>query len=207
MATKKENTTSSLGTIRTFLIPVCCYLWHDIDMGKVTGNQRMEKKMKRIFTLTIVLMAFTACSVFPVEKTESSETATPPNMPNPAAVDCEIGKQLAIQTADDGSQSSESVFPEGSGGYMPPESTEAFANWWGVIKSTEPGAQYDDYFERQDMGEMLYFGIDSLDPAVQVQIAALRDTGKVVHLYGTLFSNVIDYNGSQVQVEHIEVEE
>ena len=53
---------------------------------------------------------------------------------------------------------------------------------------------------------MLYFGIDSLDPAVQAQIAALRDTGKVVHLFGTLFSNVIDYNGSQIQVDRIEVE-
>jgi len=96
----------------------------------------------------------------------------------------------------------------GSGGYMPPESTEEFADWWGVIKSTEPGAQYDDYFERQDItGQVIYFGIDSMDPAVQAQIVALRDSGKIVHLYGTLFSNVIDYNGSQVQVDRIEVEE
>jgi putative hemolysin len=153
-------------------------------------------------------MALTACSVFQVEKTESAGTAMPPNMPNPAAVDCEIGKQLVIQTAADGSQSSECVFPDGSGGYMPPESTEEIANWWGVIKSTDAGAQYDDYFERQDMmGQVLYFGIDSMDPAVQEQIKALRDSGKIVHLYGTLFSNVIDYNGSQIQVDRIEVEE
>jgi hypothetical protein len=91
---------------------------------------------------------------------------------------------------------------------MPPESTEEIANWWGVIKSTDAGAQYDDYFERQDMmGQVLYFGIDSMDPAVQEQIKALRDSGKIVHLYGTLFSNVIDYNGSQVRVDRIEVEE
>jgi putative hemolysin len=153
-------------------------------------------------------MALTACSVFQVEKTESAGTAMPPNMPNPAAVDCEIGKQLVIQTAADGSQSSECVFPDGSGGYMPPESTEEIANWWGVIKSTDAGAQYDDYFERQDMmGQVLYFGIDSMDPAVQEQIKALRDSGKIVHLYGTLFSNVIDYNGSQIQVDRIEVED
>jgi putative hemolysin len=95
---------------------------------------------------------------------------------------------------------------DGSGGYLPPESTEDIADWWGVIKSTGVGAQYDDYFERQDMGQVLYFGIDSLDPAVKAQIEALRDTGKIVHLFGTLFSNVIDYNGSQIQVERIEVE-
>ena len=54
-----------------------------------------------------------------------------------------------------------------SGGYMPPGTSEEIADWWGVIKSTEPGAQYDDYFERQDLGQIIYFGIDSMDPAVK----------------------------------------
>jgi hypothetical protein len=45
-----------------------------------------------------------------------------------------------------------------------------------------------------------------LDPEVEAQIQALRDSGKIVHLYGTLFSNVPDYNGSQIQVDRIEVE-
>jgi putative hemolysin len=94
-----------------------------------------------------------------------------------------------------------------SGGYMPPGTSEEIADWWGVIKSTEPGAQYDDYFERQDLGQIIYFGIDSMDPAVQAQIKTLRDSGKIVHLYGTLLSNVPDYNGSQVQVDRIEVDE
>jgi putative hemolysin len=94
-----------------------------------------------------------------------------------------------------------------SGGYMPPGTSEEISDWWGVIKSTPPGAQYDDYFERQDLGQIIYFGIDSLDPTVQAQIQALRDGGKIVHLYGTLLSNVPDYNGSQVQVDRIEVEE
>ena len=80
------------------------------------------------------------------------------------------------------------------------------ADWRGVIKSTEPGAQYDDYFELWTNGQIIYFGIDSMDPAVQAQIKALRNSGKIVHLYGTLFSNVPDYNGSQVQVDRIEVE-
>ena len=94
-----------------------------------------------------------------------------------------------------------------SGGYMPPGTSEDFADWWGVIKSTEPGAQYDNYFERQDLGQIIYFGIDSMDTAVKSQIEALRDSRKTIHLYGTLFSNVPDYNGSQVQVDRIEVEE
>jgi putative hemolysin len=95
----------------------------------------------------------------------------------------------------------------GKGGYMPPGTSEEIADWWGVIKSTQPGTQYDDYFERQDLGQnFIYFGIDSMDPAVQAQIKTLRDSGKIVHLYGTLLSNVPDYNGSQVQVDRIEVE-
>ncbi len=92
-----------------------------------------------------------------------------------------------------------------SGGYMPPGTTEKLTDWWGVIKSTQPGAQYDDYFERQDLGQIIYFGINSMDPAVQVQIKALRDSGKIVHLYGALLSNVPDYNGSQILVDRIEI--
>ena len=90
---------------------------------------------------------------------------------------------------------------------MPPGTSEEIANWWGVIKSTQPpGAQYDDYFELWTNGQFIYFGIDSIDPAVQAQIVALRDSGKIVHLYGTLFSNVPDSNGSQIQVDRIVVE-
>lgn len=94
-----------------------------------------------------------------------------------------------------------------SGGTKPPETAEEIADWWGVIKSTPPGAQFDDYFERRDLGQVIYFGIDSMDPAVKSRIKALRDSGKIVHLYGTLLSNVPDVNGSQVQVDRIEVEE
>jgi putative hemolysin len=95
---------------------------------------------------------------------------------------------------------------DASGGYMPPGTTDEIADWRGVIKSTEPGAQFDDYFELWTNGQIIYFGIDSMDPAVQAQIEALRDSGKIVHLYGTLLSNVPDYNGSQIQVDRIEVE-
>lgn len=93
------------------------------------------------------------------------------------------------------------------GSYLPPGATEQIIDWWGVIKSTEPGAQFDDYFERQDLGQVITFGIDSMDPSIQSQIEALRDSGKVVHLYGTLVSNVPDVNGSQILVNRIEVEE
>ena len=94
-----------------------------------------------------------------------------------------------------------------SGGFMPPGTSEKIVDWRGVIKRTQPVAQFDDYFELWTNGQIIYFGIDSIDPAVQAQIVALRDSGRIVHLHGTLFSNVPDYNGSQVQVDRIEVEE
>ena len=99
------------------------------------------------------------------------------------------------------------VEEQASGGYMQAGTSEEIADWWGVIKSTESGAQYDDYFERQGLGQIIYFGIDSMDPAVKSQIETVRDSGKVVHLYGTLLTNVPDYNGSQILVDRIEVEE
>ena len=73
--------------------------------------------------------------------------------------------------------------------------------------------QYDDYFELWTNGQkIIYFGINSMDPAVQAQIKGTeRQWQDQVHLYlkRTLFSNVPDYNGSQVQVDRkkIEVEE
>lgn len=89
---------------------------------------------------------------------------------------------------------------------MPPGATDAIVKWWGVIKSTGPGSQYDNYFERQDLGQIIYFGINTIDPAVKSQIEALCDSGKVVHIYDSLLSNVPDYNGSQILVDRIEVE-
>lgn len=94
---------------------------------------------------------------------------------------------------------------QASGGFMVPGTTEEIADWWGVIKSTETGAQFDDYFERRDLGQAINFGIDSMNPAIKSQIEALRDSGKIVHLFGTLLSNVPDYNGSQILIDRIEV--
>lgn len=203
--------------------------------------------MKKIFTLTIIVMALAACTALP--PTQVAPGTPQAGLPNPASVYCrQGGNKLEIRTAADGSQSGVCIFPDGTtcdewayfrgecgpaapksptpamtveattqasggpggnaaGGYKPPETAEALADWWGVIVSTPPGAQFDDTFERRDLGQVILFGIDSLDPAVRSQIVALRDSGKIVHLWGTLLSNVPDVNGSQIQVDRIEVEE
>jgi len=84
--------------------------------------------------------------------------------------------------------------------------TEPVDNWWGEIVSNPPGSQWDDYFQRQIVNGGQY-GIESLDPEIQAQIVALRDTGKTVHVWGTLHHNVPDYNAAQIQVTRIEVPE
>ncbi len=94
-----------------------------------------------------------------------------------------------------------------SGSFVTSDMTGKIADWWGIIKSNKPGAQFDDYFERRDLGQIIYFGIDSMDPVVESQIKALRDSGKTVHLYGTLLINLPDVNGWQIQVDRIVVQE
>lgn len=191
--------------------------------------------MKLVIAFALMIVTLTACTAPQTQGTPASaSTDLPqPNLPNPASIYCEEnGGKLEIATAADGGQSGICIFPDGSscdewayyrgecdptasgsieeqasGGYMPPGTSEEIVDWWGVIKSTEPGAQYDDYFERQDLGQIICFGVDSMDPAVKSQIEALRDSGKIVHLYGMLVSNVPDYNGSQILVDRIEVEE
>lgn len=83
---------------------------------------------------------------------------------------------------------------------------EPVENWWGEIVSNPPGSQFDDYFQRQivDGGQ---YGIESLNPDIQAQIVALRDTGTTVHVWGTLHHDVPDYNANQIQVTQIEVQE
>jgi putative hemolysin len=96
-------------------------------LGKVTGNQRKfefsksrtterRKKMKRIFTFTIILMALTACTALQVQTLEPAATDMPQvRISNPASVFCEQnGNKLEIRTADDGSQSGVCVFPDGN---------------------------------------------------------------------------------------------
>jgi len=148
-------------------------------------------------------------------------------MPNPASVFCEDQggtlelRETAAGTAgfclfDDGSECEEWEFfngecqpgdPMGGGPGSEAHPPEEIADWWGVIGGTEVGDQFDDYFERQDLGQIIYFGIESHDSTIAAQIVDLRDSGKVVHLWGTLYSNVLDYNGSQVLVTRIEVDD
>jgi len=185
--------------------------------------------MKRMITFTIILVALTACASpqTPAGLPNPASVYCEQNGNKPEVVTAADGSQSGVCIFPNGSSCDEWAYYRGecgpavadptatsegsageqaSGGYMPPGATEAIVDWWGVIRSTEPGSQYDDYFERQDLGQIIHFGIDSMDPAIKSQIEALRDSDKIVHIYGSLVSNVPDYNGSQILVDRIEVE-
>lgn len=87
-----------------------------------------------------------------------------------------------------------------------PSWSEPVEYWWGEIVSNPPGSQFDDYFQRQIVNGGQY-GIESLDPTIQAQLVALRDTGTTVHVWGTLHHHVPDYNATQILVTRLDVPE
>jgi putative hemolysin len=60
--------------------------------------------------------------------------------------DCHPGNSLQ-PSAVPSTETLQSPTLDARGGYMDPGTSEEISDWWGVIKATEQGAQYDDYFE------------------------------------------------------------
>src|SRR4030067_1173657 len=138
--------------------------------------------MKEIYTFVIILMALTACTA-PQANMPNHAWVYCKEQGNKHEIRMAAdGSQNGICVFPDGSECDEWAYFRGecglaqqksptpamtaesttdaSGGYMPPGIAEEISDWWGVIKSTKPGAQYDDYFERQDLGQIINFGID-----------------------------------------------
>jgi hypothetical protein len=85
-----------------------------------------------------------------------------------------------------------------------PQQDTSVTGWRGTIVKLPLGAQFDDYFERDD-GERFGIGgtIESSD-AIEPQIAEFRWTGAQVQVWGELLTSVPDYAGRQIAVERIE---
>jgi hypothetical protein len=84
------------------------------------------------------------------------------------------------------------------------EPAQSVEDWWGVVVSNPPGAQFDDYFQMMDQNGTRY-GIDSLDPVIQEQLIHLRDTAQVIRVWGVLNLDVPDAYGGQIQVDRLEL--
>lgn len=73
--------------------------------------------------------------------------------------------------------------------------------WPGAIYSLPAGSPYDDYFIRT--ADRRDFGIVGLDDQVRRQIEALRDSGQLVVVFGTLYVNVDDLEGRRIVASEI----
>ncbi|MGA9190703.1 MAG: hypothetical protein WBZ24_03140 [Anaerolineales bacterium] len=87
---------------------------------------------------------------------------------------------------------------------------EAVEGWVGQIVSQPAGAQFDDAFVLA--GDYpVWFGIasaiaDNGSPIYDEALANLRDSGKIVSVWGQVLCGVPDANGCQIQVDRAEVE-
>ncbi|MCU0519195.1 MAG: DUF333 domain-containing protein [Anaerolineae bacterium] len=88
-----------------------------------------------------------------------------------------------------------------------PESTSVASvnDWVGLIKSTPDGAQFDDYFQMMDQSGTRA-GIWA-EGELGSQIEALRDTGTVIHVWGTIRYNVPDAYNAQITVTRMDAGE
>ena len=86
---------------------------------------------------------------------------------------------------------------------------EPIQNWFGRIKSLDPGMQFDDYFV-QEGDYPVQYGISSFIaengfPIYAEELERLRDTDQIINVFGELICGVPDSNGCQIQVSAIEV--
>ena len=87
---------------------------------------------------------------------------------------------------------------------------ERVNGWVGQIYSHADQAQFDDYFVLE--GDFpIQFGISSFVAengllVYEDEIASLRDSGQIVTVFGILLCGVVDTNGCQIQVNHMEID-
>ena len=94
---------------------------------------------------------------------------------------------------------------DGPGPFFDPDPVEG---WEGTIYSGPPGPRSggDDYFALVGNFHVQY-GIGAIDEAINSQLESLRDTGTVIRVWGELSAGIPDWNGTQIQVNRIEVVE
>ena len=80
---------------------------------------------------------------------------------------------------------------------------EPVEGWVGTVVGNPEGAQFDDYFQMLDQDGTRH-GIDSQDDSIGQQLVALRDTGRLVRVWGVLRRGVPDAYEAQIEVRRIE---
>jgi putative hemolysin len=93
---------------------------------------------------------------------------------------------------------------DGPGPFFDPDPVDA---WQGTVVSGPPGPRSggDDYLEVLVGGIPMQYGIGSADAAVAAQLERLRDTGTIIRVWGQVSAGVIDWNGTQIEVDRLEI--
>jgi hypothetical protein len=93
--------------------------------------------------------------------------------------------------------------PDRPGGpFFDPDPVEG---WEGTLFSTPEGAQFDDYFVLAGSIPVRYGIVDNLDGTIAAQLKSLRDTGAVIRVWGRVMCPIIDFAGTQILVDRLEV--
>jgi hypothetical protein len=95
---------------------------------------------------------------------------------------------------------------DGPGPFSDPDPVEG---WEGTVVSGPVGPRSggDDYLVVLVDGFPVEYGIDSRDAKIAAQIEGLRDTGAVVRVWGQVSAGVIDWNGTQILLDRLEIAE
>ncbi len=144
--------------------------------------------MRKPTLCLLACLSLTACTMGVVRREALTPAAPSPEATqSPDAVQTTVPATLGIPTEIT----------------MPQQGTPV-AGWRGIIVKLPPGAQFDDYFERDD-GEQFGIGgtVETID-VVEPQIAEFEWTGAQVQVWGELLTSVPDYQGRQIAVERIE---
>lgn len=80
--------------------------------------------------------------------------------------------------------------------------SEVVEGWEGQVRAAPAGSGFDDLFVRQRPAGQ--FGIAGLMPQIEAEIAAARQAGVTIRIWGVLDYGVADLGGSRITVSRIE---
>lgn len=83
-----------------------------------------------------------------------------------------------------------------------PQESRLVVGWYGLVTALSEDAQFDDYLFLLSEGASSV-GVGGVDDAIEAEIASLRESNTRAYFWGTLYCDVQDYNGCQLQAEQV----
>jgi hypothetical protein len=157
--------------------------------------------MRHIILYLLACLLLTACTVGVTRRealvpgTSSAQEATQ----SPGAT-----QTTAPVASDTPTETPVPTVPDTPTETLVPQQGTPLDGWRGTIVKLPPGAQFDDYFEREDGQRFGIGGTAETIDVVKPQIDEFRWTGAQVQVWGELLTSVPDYEGRQIAVERIE---